>query len=241
MDFNTLYQHNPELVLDGINRGELEDDIIPGHIPVGDNQPNEFITSFLGGPHLPNNSSCPPSLSGLTLGASGTYPRPFLSYSQNLTNANYTYLGPYARLVEFTDSTCLDDPGDSCHGEDIDIYGRLGVIISGTGAGEYGFFYQKWYDHDDGSYGPEFWSERYNLDPPIPTKSQWWDQCSKSTVEARFYNHPTRPRCKVEVAYQYLNFDADQYFKGPDVSALGDASLDMLVVMTALAAAVRWL
>ena len=117
----------------------------------------------------------------------------------------------------------------------------MGVITNGLGMGSYGFFYQPWYDHDDGSYGPEFWSERYNLDPPIPTKSQWWDQCSKSTVEARFYNHPTRPWAKVEVAYQYLNFDVDQYFKGPDVSALGDASLDMLVVMTALAAAVRWL
>lgn len=241
MNFNTLYEHNPDLVLDGIRRGTLDIEIVPGHIPVGDGQPNEFITAFLGGPYLPDNSAFSPNtLSGLSFGGGGNYPKPFLSFSQKVTNANYSYLGPYARLVKFLDSTCVEDPDDPCNGS-IQLYGRLGVIPSGLGMGNYGFFFQPWYGFDDGQYGPEFWSERSNLDPPIPSKSDWWNQCSKTTVLARLYNHPNRPWALVEIAYQYLNFDADQYFKGPDVRGLGDASLDLLVVMTALAAAVRWL
>lgn len=240
MDFNTLYQNNPGLAVDGILRNELDDGIISGRIPVGDAQPNEFITSFIGGPYLPDNSSFDPNtLSGLTFGGGGNYPKPFLSFSQNATNGNYSYIGPYARLVKFVESTCLDDNNDCGHS--YELYGRLGVIPDGLGAGQYGFFYQPWYNFNDGQYGPEFWSERYNLYPPVPTKSDWWHQCSKTTILARFYNHPSRPWAKVEIAYQYLNFDSDQYFKGPDVRGLGDASLELLVVMTALAVAVRWL
>ena len=241
MDFNTLYEHNPDLVLDGIIKEELDDSIIPGHIPVGPNQPNEFVTSFVGGPYLPDNSAFNPNtLNGLTFGGGGNYPKPFLSFGQKFTNANYSYLGPYARIKKFLDSTCNVNPNTGCSGNP-GISGRLGVIPSGIGMGGYGFFYSPWNTHNDGSYGPAFWSSRYNLDPPIPTKAEWWDQCSKTTVLARLYNHPLRPWAIVEVAYQYTNFDADQYFKGPDAASLGDASLDMLVVFTGIAAALRWL
>ncbi len=242
MDFNTLYEINPDLVLDGIVKEDLDDSIIPGHIPVGPNQPNEIVTSFVGGPYLPDNSAFNPNtLSGVTFGASGSYPKPFLSYGQRLTNANYSYLGPYAKIKKFIDSTCEVNAGLSGCSGNPGISGRLGIIPSGIGMAQYGFFYSPWINHDDGYYGPAFWSERSNLDPPIPTKSEWWDQCSKTTVLARLYNHPLRPWVIVEIAYQYTNFDADQYFKGPDATSLGDASLDMLVVMAGIAAAVRWL
>ena len=130
MDFSTLYNHNPDLVLDGIARGDLDHEIIPGHIPVGANQPNELITSFIGGPFLPDNSSFSPNtLNGVTLGASGSYPKPFLSWGQRITNANYTYIGPYARLRRFIDSSCHEG---GCVGSPT-VYGRLGIIPSGIG------------------------------------------------------------------------------------------------------------
>ncbi len=240
MNFNTLYKYNPDLVLDGIANGPLDYTLIPGHIPVGPNQPNEFVTSFVGGPYLPDNSSFNPNtLSGLSLGGGGSYPKPFLSFGQKVTNANYSYIGPYARLKRFVDSTCVSTT-ENCPGNP-NLYGRLGVIPDGIGMSQWGFFYSPWYIHDDGDYGPEFWSERYNLEPPIPTKSQWWDQCSKTTVLARLYNHPLRPWAIVEVAYQYTDFDDEQYFKGPDAGTLPDASLDLLVVFVGLAAALRWL
>jgi hypothetical protein len=243
-DISQLFTNNPDLLLDGIARKQIGLSHIPGVIPVGAGQPNEFVTSFLGGPYIPVNYAFNPNtLSGLSFGGNGYYPRPFLSYSQKLTNANYSYIGPYARLVKFVNTKCDPDAGPLCTNAPLgEIYGRLGIIPDGLGSGSYGFFISPWHSETvDGTYDAGFWSERFNIDPPIPDKPTWWDQCSKTTVIARFYNHPTRQHCIVEIAYNNLEFDSDQYFPGMDAGSLGDASLDMLVVFVGLAAAVRWL
>jgi len=241
---SSLFGSNPDLLLDGISRGQIGIGEIDGVIPVGAGQPNPFITSFLGGPHLPqNNPLNPNTLSGLSFGGGGYYPKPFLSYSQKITSANYSYIGPYARFVRFVNSNCDRDAKSGCEGGSSgEIYGRLGIIPNGLGSGSYGFFLSPWNSETiDGQYNAGFWSERFALDPEIPDKPTWWDQCSKTTILARFYNHPSRPFCEIEIAYDNIQFDDDRYFRGEDVNGLADSSLDLLVVMVGIAAAMRWL
>lgn len=238
MNINAIKLNNFELLLDGVSKGAIPYSVIDGLLEMGSNQPNEFVTSFVGGPHLPEDYRLPKSLTGMSLGASGFYPKPFLSLGQRYNNSVYSNVGAYARMVrykkQFT-STCINGECEDEQGSrDLAIYGRIGIIAGGAYSGQWGFFIQDWYDHDDGNYGPAFWSERYNMDPPIPDKKTWWDQCTKTTVQVRFYNDPLREKCDIEVAYQNLNFDDDQYFPGEDVRSLNDGSLNILTVLTGI-------
>lgn len=238
-----LFALNPDLLLDGISRGQIGTGKVSGAIPVGAGQPNPMITSFLGGPYPPQNSPFNPNtLSGLSFGGGGNYPRPFLSFSQKNTSALYSYIGPYARFIKFVHSKCDPDSLGCDGGDGGDVYGRFGIIPDGLGSGSYGFFISPWNSVTiDGQYNAEFWSERFNIDPKMPDKPTWWDQCSKTTVIARLYNHPARPFCEIEIAYDNLEFDDDRYFPGEDINGLANNSLDLLVVMVGIAALTRWL
>ena len=240
---SSLFDSNPDLLLDGIARGQIGIGRVDGVIPVGAGQPNPFITSFLGGPYPPQNSPFNPNtLAGLSFGGGGNYPRPFLSFSQKITSANYSYIGPYARFVRFVSSSCDPDAEGCVGGSSGDVYGRLGIIPNGLGSGSYGFFLSPWNSATiDGQYNAEFWSERFNITPQMPDKPTWWDQCSKTTILARFYNHPSRHFCEIEIAYDNLEFDDDRYFPGEDIRGIADNSLDLLVVMVGIAAVTRWL
>lgn len=236
MNINGIKLHNYELFLDGVASGAIPYSYVDGLLEVGSNQPNEFITSFTGGPYLPDNDKLPKSLAGMSLGSGGKYPKPFLSLGQRYNNGVYSNVGPYARMVRYKKylSRCIND---ECGTDPMNVvlWGRLGVIAGGAYSGQWGFFIQDWYNHDDGNYGPAFWSERYNMDPPIPDKKTWWDQCTKTTVEVRLYNDPLREKCEIEVAYQNLEFDDDQYFPGEDIRSLNDGSVNILMVFAQLA------
>jgi len=238
MNISGLKSHNYELFLDGVSDGAIPYSSVDGVLEVGPNQPNEFVTSFVGGPHLPENNPLPKNLAGTSFGASGYYSKPFLSLGQRFNNSVYSNVGPYAKLVrykkQFT-STCINgECGKEQDGTSKEIYGRVGKILSGYRANEWGFFIQDWYNHDDGNYDAAFWSERYNMDPPIPDKKTWWDQCAKATINVYLFNDPLRELCQVEVALSNISSDDDQYFPGEDVRSLNDGSLDILTVLTGL-------
>jgi len=238
MNIESLKLYNFELLLDGVSEGAIPPSSIDGVLEVGPNQPNEFVTSFVGGPHLPENKPLPKNLAGSSLGASGKYTKPFLSVGQRFNNGVYSNMGPYAKLLKYKrqyTSTCINgECEEEQDGTLKQIYGRLGKILSGNRAGQWGFFIQDWYNHNDGNYGAAFWSERYNMDPPIPDKKTWWDQCTKATINVYFFHDPLRELCKVEVALSNISFDSNQYFPGEDVKSLNDGSLNILTVLTGL-------
>jgi len=243
MDYNTLKLYNYELFLDGVSEGVIPYSYIDGVLEVGPNQPNPFVTSFVGGPHLPETYRLPKNLAGMSYGASGFYSKPFLSLGQRYNNGVYSNVGAYAKLVRYQkpnySTTCINDNCEKIQATSKEIWGRVGTIVAGAYAGQLGFFIQNWYNHDDGQYDAAFWADRYNLE--IPDKKTWWDQCTKVTVQARFYNDPLREICEVEVAVGNTSYDDDQYFRGEDISSLQDASLELLPVITALVSAVGWI
>ncbi len=242
MDIESLKIYNYELFLDGVNTGALDYNEIAGLIPVGAPQPNPTISSFLGGPYLPVNNVLPKTLIG-TAGASGNYPRPFLSWAQRTTNANYSNIGAYARMIryhkEYTSSCINDECGNKQSGEEMSIWGRIGIIPDGDGAGDWGFYAQRWYLTDDGTYDAAFWADRFNLD--IPDKPTWWDQCSKSTYKIKFYNDPLRYDCLVEVALENVQFDDEQYYKGEPLKSFQDGSLALLPQLVGIASFIGWI
>ena len=244
MNISALKSSNYELFLDGVSEGAIDYSHIDGVLPVGAGQPNPIVTSFLGGPYLPVNNKLHPGLQGSTLGASGNYPRPFLSYSQHvLTNGPYTNIGPYGRLINYKKqytSTCINDAcGQEQPGTGKSIWGRVGNILSGYKANTLGFFVQPWYLANDGQYDAAFWAERYNIE--IPDKPTWWDQCAKSTIIANLYNDPLREPCEIEVAIANFQFDDDQYYKGEKLHSIQDGSLGLLPILTGIASTVGWI
>ena len=239
MNINAIKLNNYELFLDGVSKGAIPYSEVDGLLEMGSNQPNEIITSFTGGPFLPEDDKIAKNLLGMGTGASGNYPKPFLSLGQRYNNGVYSNVGAYARMVRYKKqytSTCINgECGDEQGSQDLAIYGRVGVIAGGAYSGQVGFFIQDWYNHDDGTYDAAFWSERYNMDPPIPDKKTWWDQCTKTTVVVRLYNDPLREKCDVEVAIDNVNIDDDQYFPGEDIRSLNDGSVNILMIFAGLA------
>ena len=242
MNISAIRSSNYELFLDGITEGAIDYSHIIGLIPVGGGQPNPFITSFTGGPYLPVNNKLSTNRSNWTFGSAGNYPRPFLSFSQKLTNANYSYLGAYARLIIYYRgilSTCINGECDrEQDGTNKSIWGRVGVIQSGYGVGQLGFFVQPWHPANDGTYDAAFWAERYDLE--IPDKPTWWDQCTKMTTTAILFNDPYKETCLVEVAFQNLQFDDKQYYKGEPLSSIQDGTLGLLPQLVGIASLVGW-
>lgn len=239
MDYNKLKTHNYELFLDGISTGNIAVSELGGNLEVGPGQPSPLITSFVGGPYLPVSNPLPKTLNGVTYGATGNYSRPFLSVNQHLNNGTYNYLGVYAKLVRYKKSilsTCITEQCGDEQFVDAEIYGRVGNIMSGAYAGQAGFYAQDWYNVDDGAYDAAFWTTHYDpdIDPPIPDKQTWWNQCSKATVRVRFVNDPLREFAEVEVALDNPSSTSPQYYQANDLSIFNIGSLQLLNVMTAL-------
>ncbi len=237
MDFNNLKNHNYELFLDGVSNGHIPVSEIGDVLEVGVGQPNEMITGFVGGPHMPEQNKLPKNLNGMSYGASGYYPKPFLSLQQRLNNGIYNYVGAYAKLIRYKKpytSTCITENCGEDQYVDQEIWGRIGTIMSGLYSGQMAFYVQDWYNHDDGAYDAAFWSNHSNIDPPIPDKKQWWDQCTKATHRIRFQNDPVRDFAVVEVAIDNVSVDSDEYFKADDLTSLQDGSLQLLPIITSI-------
>ena len=239
MDFQDLRNHNFELFLDGVSNGHIPLSEVGGVLEVGAGQPNEFTTSFVGGPHMPEQNKLPKNLAGMSYGASGYYPKPFLSVTQRYNNGVYNYVGAYAKLVRYKKpftSTCITEDCGEDQFVDQELYGRVGNIMSGLYAWQAGFYAQDWYNVDDGAYDAAFWTTHYDpdIDPPIPNKQKWWDQCTKATVRVRFVNDPLREFADVEVALNNLSSTSPQYYQANDLSIFNIGSLQLLNVMTAL-------
>jgi hypothetical protein len=234
MNFDIIKTNNFELFLDGISTGNIPVGQLGGNLQVGAGQPNPTITSFTGGPYLPVANALPKNLAGMSYGATGNYSRPFLSVSQYLNNGTYNYVGVYARLVrykrEFT-STCIDSNCEDTQGDNVSkqIWGRVGTILSGLYSGQLGFYAQDWYNVDDGTYDAAFWTTHYepDIDPPIPNKQQWWNQCSKATVRVRFVNDPLRSFADVEVALNNVSSTSPQYYQAEDLSVFNLGSVQL--------------
>lgn len=247
MGYSLLRSSNPSLFLDGIARGSIPYERSGCGYAVGEGQPNPTITSFLGGPYGPDGSSFNFNASTVPTGASGSYPKPFLSFSQRTNNGVNNFLGPYGRIVgisQITD-TCVDGCGDDQSYESGEgLWGRLGTITSGANAGETGFFLQDWYNFNDGTYGAAFWSTYFELGETEawPDKKQWWKSTTKSTRQAYLFcsGFSSDIIVDVEFAYAAPEFDDPGYFKGPDLSGFNNLSYQILTLMLATAAIRRW-
>lgn len=239
MDFNKVKNHNYELFLDGVSSGNIPVGEIGGNLEVGSGQPNTLITGFVGGPFLPVANALPKNLAGQTFGATGNYSRPFLSITQHTNNATYNYVGVYAKLVRYKKpftSTCINDKCEEDQFTKQEIWGRLGTILTGAYSGQLGFHAQDWYNVDDGAYDAAFWTTQYDpdIDPPIPNKQKWWDQCTKITVQVRFANDPIQDFAAVEVALDNLSSTSPQYYQADDLSIFNLGSLQLLTTITSI-------
>lgn len=239
-----LKLYNPQLYWDGVGRGNISYSD-SGALSWGSPVSSPFIEGFLGGPFAPeyyllNPDATPP------LAESGQYPKPWRSYSQKITNANYTYVGPYAKFVGFKSCNgggCLDNTCTEANkrskSKPSGVWGRYGVAISGPNIGQTAFFPQDWYNPSEGPFDANYWNSQYSPDPPWQTRKDWWSSVSKKTVTTRFGN--TGLLCQVEVAFNTPQFGTDAYFAGVDAAIYNDYSLDLLVVMVGIAALTRWL
>tara|TARA_B100000085_G_scaffold255420_1_gene255231 strand:- start:306 stop:1049 length:744 start_codon:yes stop_codon:yes gene_type:complete len=235
MDYNNLKTHNYELFLDGVSTGNIAVGEIGGNLAVGNPQPSPMITGFVGGPYFPVANKLPKNLAGMTYGSTGNYSRPYLSVNQYFNNGVYNYVGVYAKLVRYKKpltSTCITEKCGDDQFVKQEIWGRVGTIMSGAYSGQLGFYAQDWYNVNDGPYDAAFWSNNNNppINPPIPDKQKWWDQCTKATVRVRFQNDPLREFADVEVALDNLSSTSDEYFNADDLTSLQDGSLQLLPI-----------
>lgn len=129
--------------------------------------------------------------------------------------------------------------GQSASGTAPEIYGRLGLILSGGFSGQVGFNPQDWYNQDQGSYDNDYWSDQFELegDGRWLSKKDWWESATKTVISVWYGTI----KVDVEVATSSKSFDTPEYYKGLDLSTYNDYSLDMLFVMVSLAAATRWI
>lgn len=237
MNLESLKLHNFELLLSGISEGEIPLSALGDVLEVGVGQPNEIVTGIVGGPHMPEQNPLPKDLTGMSYGASGYYPKPFLSIQQRFNNGVYTHIGAYAKLIKYKKpytSTCIDDECGDDQFVSQEIWGRVGTLLTGSYSGQLGFYAQNWYNVNDGAYDAAFWTNHSSIDPPIPDKQQWWDQCTKSTIKVRFANDPLYEFAVVEVAIDNLQPASDQYFKADDLNIFQDGSLQLLPIITSI-------
>lgn len=255
MDWSTLKLGNPRLFYDGIARGKIPYSEIP--VSEGLLYPGNGATTadtWVGGPHAPEPYSFDPDTEN-PLGASGMYPKPWLSYSQRLTNANYTYIGGYARMIGWADGDCsggeCEEISICCTGEDSDsskytdgftgIWGRLGVVQTGSQAGGLGFYPMNWQTDTTGANSVDHWNNHFNLSGNglWQSKEDWWAACSKKVV-TRFLGN-TGLKVRVQVAVAMIQFDDPEYWRGMDLATTADYSFDLLIAMVGIAVAMRWL
>lgn len=229
---------NPSLYWDGVCRN-----IIPASeasfLNIGDPVQSPFTQAFLGGPHQPVATSFDPS-SGVPIGPNDSYPKPWRSAEQKLTElSNGSLVGPYARMVKippelrtFCVDACADPVTKLCGGADGGLYGRLGL-----GDDVVGFRTQNWYYQDEGTYDTAYYN---NQGTNWPTWKEWWANVHKETIYARWEEAPGAPIVECEVAMEDLGPGDGGYWPGPGLSGVASASYDMLVAMVALAAFTRW-
>jgi len=244
-----LKLYNPRLYWDGVGSGKISYSEA-GALAWGSAVSSPFIEGILGGPFPPEYFLLDPDANPPT-GESGQYPKPWRSYSQRLQNANYTYVGPYAKFVGFKSCSsggCVDDTCTEVNRKSKSkpsaVWGRYGIALSGPNLGETAFFPQDWYNPSEGTYNANYWntyfSEQGNpLDPEWQLRKDWWGSVSKKTITTRFGNSGLI--CEIEVAYNTPEFGTDAYFAGIDAAIYNDYSLDLLVVMVGIAALTRWL
>ena len=237
-------ENNPQLFWDGVGRGKFNYSA-GGALVWGPPVSTPFIEGILGGPHAPEYYLLDPDASPPT-GESGQYPKPWRSAAQKLQNANYTYVGPYAKFVGFkkcTGSGCIADTcteaNKNSKTKPSAVWGRYGIALSGAYSGQPAFFPQDWYNPSEGTYNATYWNNQYNLDPPWQTRKNWWGSVTKKTITTRFGN--TGLLCEIEVCYNTPQFGTAAYFAGVDAAIYNDFSLELLVVMVGIAALTRWL
>ena len=261
---------NPKLLFDAIARGTIPYSVLPNYLAQGAPASSPLPETTAGGPHAPDKQSLPSLANNWTTGASGNYPKPWMSASQKITNSNYTWVGAYARLLgpaisEYSNNgalmSCWKGSSEAVLGEGFSealsnyytndngafkgkgIYGRIGLLQSGQYAGHVGFFPQDWYDQNQGTYNGAFWSARF--DPPLADHLVWRDPAEwwDSVTKKTIQVRYGTMMMNVEVAFGNPDFGDDDYYLGKDLKAYPDYSLDvtMLSVMVATAALARWL
>jgi len=240
MDLNTLQSVNPQLFWSGVGNGSIPYSSAPGNLTWGAAVSSTLVEGILGGPHGPDYQSIavPADFASPSAFAeSGRYPKPWRSAAQKLQNASYTNVGPYAALIGVGgESLCCssDDPGKISR-----VYGRWGTSTSGPNIGQGAFFPQDWYNPSEGFYNATYWNDQFSPDPEWQLRVDWWESIEKVTIQSRIAN--TGVECEIEVAISPFVFGSDEYFAGIDLGVYADFSLDLLVAMVAIAAAVRWL
>ncbi len=264
MDYSDLKTNNPKLFADGIARGIIPSSQTGTALTWGNNASMPMIENMMGGPHAPEVNSFDPAL-GIPLGISGGYPKPWMSNSQKLNQANYTYAGPFARMIGFVtcgegeneisnncfEETCTPDQttqpplAQQTIGGGAGIFGRIGTIVSGEHAGEAGFYPQDWdlTASESGTYNAEYWNNHYSFtgNSQWTDRPAWWDECEKETVIVYSTWGLWRPKVEVEVATAFLDFNDVKYYKGSALHSVPGVSMTILTTMVATAAAMRWM
>ena len=248
MDLSTLKQTNPRQYWDLVASGKLtyaEAGALSWGAPVS----SLLTESFLFGPHAPDYRAIAEPINGSApsqFAESGAYPKPWRSAAQKTTNANYTFVGPYAALVGWSTSdedTICDIKNKEDNIKPTRLWGRFGIATSGPNSGQGAFFPQDWYNPSEGTYNADYWNTYFaeNYEPLVPewqTRQKWWESVTKKTINTRFEN--TGVLCRIEVAYKFLDIGDNEFFPGLDLGTYPDLSLDILLVMVATAVAIRW-
>ena len=265
MDYSEFKSNNQKLFFDGMARGIIPLSQSGATLAWGDNASAPFIENLLGGPYAPESNSFDPD-SGIPLGISGGYPKPWMSYSQRTNQANYTYAGPFARMIGLvtcqegensyldncSDETCTPDQitkppfAQQAIGDGAGIWGRVGVILNGPDAGSAAFYPQNWNitASESGTRNAEFWNNHYGFtgNSQWTDRPSWWDEAEKETIVV--YAPPNlvlgSPLIEVEVATAFLDFTSVKYYKGSALHSVPGFSVTMLSVMIGAAALTRW-
>ena len=239
--FNELETFNPKLWFDGICRGKISYSEVGGLSPGGPIT-NLLAEGFLGGPHPPIVISFDPT-GGIPIGPGDTYPKPWRGAQQRLNDASYgSTIGPFARIVSINnninfDDTCVDECHSSNGGDDqckIGLFGRLGI---GDG-NVVGFRLMDWHGQDEGNFNTAYFNNQFGSN--WDTWKEWWENASKATVFAKWEDVIGNPTVEVEVAFDYVGVNDDDFYPGLNGQTLADNSLDLLVAMVAIAVLIRW-
>ena len=239
--FNELETFNPKLWFDGICRGKISYSEVGGLSPGGPIT-NLLAEGFLGGPHPPIVMSFDPT-GNIPIGPGDTYPKPWRGAQQRLNDASYgSTIGPFARIVSINnninfDDTCVDECHSSNGGDDqckIGLFGRLGI---GDG-NVVGFRLMDWHGQDEGNFNTAYFNNQFGSN--WDTWKEWWENASKATVFAKWEDVIGNPTVEVEVAFDYVGVNDDDFYPGLNGQTLADNSLDLLVAMVAIAVLIRW-
>ena len=248
MAYDILRLANPKLFFAGVDKGLIPSSEVPDTLQVGQIVTSPMIEGYMGGPYAPESYTFDPFVN-VPFGGSGAYPKPWRSAAQKLQDDAYTtYIGPFAKMVGVTDcsqnaalgcsmDTCTKSQSSSSTA--LEIYGRLGLLLTGSYSGQIAFNPQDWYNQDQGSYDHDYWSDQFNLtgDQRWLSKKDWWAAATKTVVSVWYGT----TKVDVEVATSATSFYDSEYFQGLDLGTYNDYSLDLLVVMVSVAAATRWI